>query len=299
MNDFIKQMQISSQSMKRQLTESANQYSLLMDKIKPITDLPPAAQEVLKLNIFTKAKIDAEILKAYPMSPPLNVINSVMENIHSFQTEMKIYFDKMSKSISDSIKELPPKIETIVLKMGERGWYFDLEMPFQSLGKIYDAFKAKDVDIDKAMIMYFHKRSKPIRDEIIKRFKNRENIIQAAFQAHDRAEYELSVPIFLIQVDGLCYDITKHNLFQKGNRKLLICDYIEKLITGSFQSALLSPLKKPLPIYMNKHERHENFNELNRHQVLHGESIDYGTEINSLKAISLLNYIAFTLIPIK
>ena len=36
-------------------------------------------------------------------------------------------------------------------------------------------------------------------------------------------------------------------------------------------------------------------NVLNRHEVLHGESVDYGTEINSLKAISLLYYIASVL----
>ena len=36
--------------------------------------------------------------------------------------------------------------------------------------------------------------------------------------------------------------------------------------------------------------------ELNRHQVLHGEVVDYGTEENSLKAISLLNYCA-TVLP--
>jgi len=32
----------------------------------------------------------------------------------------------------------------------------------------------------------------------------------------------------------------------------------------------------------------ESFTALNRHQVMHGESSDYGTEINSLKAFSFL-----------
>ena len=39
----------------------------------------------------------------------------------------------------------------------------------------------------------------------------------------------------------------------------------------------------------------DGFSELNRHQVLHGEVTEYGTEQNSLKAISLLNYCAFVL----
>lgn len=48
---------------------------------------------------------------------------------------------------------------------------------------------------------------------------------------------------------------------------------------------MMHPLICPLP------ECGANFDGLNRHQVLHRESVDYGTEINSLKAISLLNYV--------
>jgi hypothetical protein len=35
----------------------------------------------------------------------------------------------------------------------------------------------------------------------------------------------------------------------------------------------------------------EFFTALNRHQVMHGESSDYGTEINSLKAFSFLVFV--------
>ena len=50
------------------------------------------------------------------------------------------------------------------------------------------------------------------------------------------------------------------------------------------------------PLIMARNERPGDFTELNRHQVLHGEVVDYGTEENSLKAISLLNYCA-TVLP--
>ena len=66
---------------------------------------------------------------------------------------------------------------------------------------------------------------------------------------------------------------------------------MDSVASDTFRHALLSPLSQPLPISASKHERDESFNELNRHQVMHGESLGYGTEINSLKAISLLNYV--------
>ena len=54
---------------------------------------------------------------------------------------------------------------------------------------------------------------------------------------------------------------------------------------------MLSPLAESLSISMSKHERPEGFDGLNRHMVLHGESLDYDTRENSLKAISLIGYV--------
>ena len=38
-----------------------------------------------------------------------------------------------------------------------------------------------------------------------------------------------------------------------------------------------------------------SFHEVYRHQVMHGESVDYDTEENSLKAVSLLSWLAVVL----
>ena len=56
--------------------------------------------------------------------------------------------------------------------------------------------------------------------------------------------------------------------------------------------SLLSPLTETLPINASEYERQEDFEGLNRHIIMHGESLDYGTEVNGLKAISLINYIS-------
>jgi len=66
--------------------------------------------------------------------------------------------------------------------------------------------------------------------------------------------------------------------------------FVEQVASDSYRAALLSPLAQTLPIGASEHERKEGFNELNRHMVLHGESLEYGSKTNSLKAISLVNY---------
>ena len=62
--------------------------------------------------------------------------------------------------------------------------------------------------------------------------------------------------------------------------------YAIKRITG-----ILYMKQTEQPIIYSEKQRGENFNYLNRHQIMHGESLDYGTEINSYKVISLLLYI--------
>ena len=80
-------------------------------------------------------------------------------------------------------------------------------------------------------------------------------------------------------------------------RERAYSEYVSQ-ISNSHIVIYLHPLSIPLPLWMNRNERAERGDPcvgLNRHQVLHGESVDYGTEQNSLKAISLLSYLRWIL----
>ena len=50
----------------------------------------------------------------------------------------------------------------------------------------------------------------------------------------------------------------------------------------------------PLKRQMNKRDANDA-GLLNRHAVMHGESLDFDTKMNSLRALSLLNYVALAL----
>jgi hypothetical protein len=78
----------------------------------------------------------------------------------------------------------------------------------------------------------------------------------------------------------------------KKDRKPLTAIYVEQYTADTFTAALLSPLAAALPISASERERGDNFSVLNRHIVMHGESLDYGTRLNGLKAISLINYVS-------
>ena len=169
-------------------------------------------------------------------------------------------------------------------------------MPFPFLWKLEEALENGNVDeAEAALIVYFQENLSTIERRIIHKFPHRENIISTSFAAHNRGEYVLSIPIFLTQADGICHEVVNQYLFIRNNKKPSTAVYVETITSNSIQHALLSPLSQTLPISASQKERGEQFNELNRHQVLHGETLDYGTEVNSLKAISLLNYVSLVL----
>ncbi|RDD80115.1 hypothetical protein DVJ77_18395 [Dyella tabacisoli] len=62
--------------------------------------------------------------------------------------------------------------------------------------------------------------------------------------------------------------------------------------SNSIAKAFLAPFEEEMLVAVSQKSRPQGFVGLNRHTVLHGESVDYGTKENGLRAISLLNYVS-------
>ncbi len=211
---------------------------------------------------------------------------------------------ELQKSIADSLapvldhlretyEELPPRTQKALLILGENGWYLDLHIDMPFLWSLVEAFaKGSQEEAEVLLAEHFEERSEEIEKDIARRFPERGELIGAAFAAHRRGEYVLSIPVLLAQADGICKEASGQNFFLKRDRKPLTAAYVEQFTADTFTAALLSPLATALPIAASERERGENFSALNRHMVMHGESLDYGTRLNGLKAISLVNYVS-------
>lgn len=210
----------------------------------------------------------------------------------SIQQLVTLSFEPLQKTF----RELPPRTREALLLLGEQGWYFDLEMPIQGLWQLTDALLEGNVtEAEEALVEYFESRLSEIEQSITARFPQREHLVRAAFNAHRRQEYALAIPVLLAQTDGICKEVSNQYLFMKQNKRPRTAIYVEQIAADSFTAALLSPLAQTLPISASESGRPEGANALNRHAVLHGESLNYGSKINSLKAISLINYVAHVL----
>jgi len=182
-----------------------------------------------------------------------------------------------------------------IILLAKGGWYPDNKM---SLGLIRNT--AKNIengdyqDADSKMIAFFKDGYQSIKSRILADLSDRSYVLASAFHAHELGEYTLSVPVFLIQADGVCFDVADVQLYSKRNNRPRVADIINGRATGLFTAALLSSLATGIPLTANPDERNDpNYprGALNRHQVVHGESTDYGTIANSFKTISLLNYV--------
>lgn len=196
-----------------------------------------------------------------------------------------------------SLQKLPKIIREVLIFLGNQGWYLDLQMSIPFILKLKRGMgKDNFEDLENALIEHFDDRLDQIEAAIVKGFPNREKIINAAFSVHRRGDYLLSIPVLLAQADGICKEVLNKSLFLTRER-LSIKDHIQDITVDTFQVASLSLLSDDLPISLTEKKRGIEFNELNRHMVLHGESLDYGTKTNSLKAISFINYMALVLQP--
>jgi hypothetical protein len=298
LDKHFKQWQQLAERVRAQVTPTLKVQETLQKSLEPIIDAQKTFQKRLEpmLTALNQLRELAESIKVpHVVLPDLSPFT---KQFAEFQKSMQGLISPAFEQLQRSFRELPPRTQEALLLLGEHGWYLDLEMPIPGLWKLKKAISDGNIEeAQEALIKYFEGRLDEIQKSITEKFPHRTHLIKAAFNAHRRQEFELSIPVLLAQTDGICKEVVNEYFFIKQNRRPRTAIYVEQIASDTYRAALLSPLAQTFPIGASEHERTEGFNELNRHMVLHGESLDYGNKTNSLKAISLINYVAHVLTP--
>jgi hypothetical protein len=212
-------------------------------------------------------------------------MRTVMAQINEQLASVRSAFQTHGTLLANWKERWPP------LFTGEAGWYLDPHMPFPSITKFRNELASRPMEeIQSGLAAYFRRHIDRIEVELTARHSARSRLIRSAFAAHRAGNYDASIPLLFAQVDGICDDITNSHLFRKG-----LAGYASKTDMKDFERAYFEPLLQQIPVKFGEGRRGEGFTHLNRHAVMHGESLDYGTEENGLKAISLLNYVSYVL----
>ncbi|NLJ75536.1 MAG: hypothetical protein GX331_11190 [Firmicutes bacterium] len=262
--------------------------------------LEPIIREIEK-NQQMFGAVHAEIVEKFsPMTTiadRLSVIPFAKTNrLVELLTELEFDF----KKITPNWDNLPRDIEEALLYLAKQGWFFPVfNERFVTLFNFHQiAMEEKPEKLDEKMVDFLEGDLDNIEKYLIKSYPHRRKIFNSAFKAHRKGDYELAILAFFSQVDGICWDAAKYTYFQKRNSKPLIGVHIQTMLLQGYSQGLTSVLTNNFPISYNHRERgngENSYSGLNRHTVMHGECLDYGTKENSFKAISLLYYVALAL----
>jgi hypothetical protein len=221
-----------------------------------------------------------------------------------FTEEQRAFFRQFLETI-ESIRTSMPKmlvdIEQALIILAEKGWYTPVfgEVPAFIVGLAHDILNGKEKRVDRTLIKMYKDREEELVADMVRKFPHRRQPIKAAFKAHYQKEYYLSIPVFLAQIEGIFNELVEQRFFKirKGKGEPFAKQALEMLSKDGFSKAAIGPLLRLNEV--NRPQVPNNPSGLNRHDVLHGDSNDYGNEINSYKTLSLLVYISDTVYFLK
>ncbi|UVL00506.1 hypothetical protein [Pseudomonas sp. B21-048] len=247
--------------------------------------------------------------------PYLPAINAVAQQFGQWltqvQTDLAPYLEKLAqidwKADLERLENLPARSQEATIRASERGWFFNWQNSLQDTLELIDKLgEAGAEEVDAILKEHFTADFDWYTKLITDMYPARKNAIEAAANAHKRGGsegYYLSIPVFLAQTDGIFSEITGLQQPMGGSGgKIRGSTYVSDEV-GDNQDAKyllhqvinlssMSLLKSQGQRDKESIASGKTFNALNRHQVIHGEVSDYGTELNSLKAFSFLIYIA-------
>lgn len=218
--------------------------------------------------------------------------NHILETLKSFQ-EYSSKIQSQIKTISDFNKNLNSKIFSFVDKIKELkdlyeeiGWIEFLPLPYLfELNEIYETEKIDGV---------YKKLQEDFGTDISSDFETmldskdfvvkRKELINNAINKHEKSDYISSIPLLLIQIEGLTWDYGQHKGLVKDSENS------EEL---TFKPKYKSKLKSLFEEIFGESKLSEHFKDgvyvkNLRHKIIHGRECEYSNELTSLLLIILL-----------
>ena len=219
-----------------------------------------------------------------------------VDRIAELTTKINAAWIKTLNDITSKVEKAILESHQIIPEIAKKyNWFIEPSLKTVTFRQLLAAKQASEVD--EILIKHYKNNAVRILADLKKDFPNRSDIFDEIFFAHNNGLYYLSCIAFMTQVDGVVYDTFKGKNYFQGdffgtNRDALI-EINEESIKLYFLKQLFND---ELPIKLSFKKRNEmKIEHLNRHQILHGESTNFSSEINSLKALSLLAAMAFSL----
>ena len=212
---------------------------------------------------------------------------------HFMKSIIKNAFGDVLNTWVETFNESNRRLKYPIGILAEHSWYLSLDMALDDTVEAAKLFSEGHLmAANQRMIHFYNKNQSTVEQTIREHYPLRKRIIKAAFEAHRKRKYELSIPVMLTQADGICYDLVGTHLFRKRKGSPATLQFANQFTTDVLLSSLLEPLRREGQIRVDTRRLKTTSGVLNRHGILHGSIVDYASEENSFKVISLLSYLS-------
>ncbi|WP_343306712.1 hypothetical protein AAHN97_06330 [Chitinophaga niabensis] len=98
------------------------------------------------------------------------------------------------------------------------GWYINYSFLPRATGELRQFLDANEIILlDQYMVENIDEIYQDLKCRLLRHYVERNGPLSAAFNAHEKGEYYLSIPVFFAQVDGICKEHTAVSFFLKEN----------------------------------------------------------------------------------
>lgn len=259
--------------------------SWVTESLKPYRDIQKQLEPMLQRSQILNGHIKQ-------LQKHLDDIFNLKHQVSNFQyPEYFTQFKNIGEIIRKNLQETP---HALVL-LSKYGWYLNLECHPGLAGKLGKLIERdRIVEVDSYLTTYYTENLERIIDDLSTKYPDREPMFKDIHSSHNNKLYYTCIPCLLTQVDGICFDETTKKFFikDKNNNWLPEIASLFTGVSGSVADAFLTPVFNSTPIHAHQNKLGEFPVQLNRHLIMHGIDKTYGTELNSLKCLSLLSYLS-------
>jgi hypothetical protein len=188
-----------------------------------------------------------------------------------------------------------------------QGWYFSLQF-IESLGisNLQEYLQKDPTAFETDVLNIFDNKLDTIEKKLTAAFPKRAQILSNIFKHHREGDYNASIVLSLTQADGISkkvfsvkdkngnpvavgfFDLARSQSDIRTQKLALAFELPENSIFSVLYNQLAKDDRNDSLVLEGNTTR---LSDLNRHAIVHGESVDYGTLTNSVKAILLLDFI--------
>ncbi len=200
----------------------------------------------------------------------------------------------LSDEACESIRRFHAEYGEQLRTFAMHGWFIaPFHTPIENIYPLAKLFNGNEADkAHQQLIVHFNKIQSDIELSLSQDFTERATVIHRAFEAHRRKNYELSIPVMLIQADGISKEIIGASIYSQSSRKMLQLFVDRAGNENKMEKDLLQIALRDMPINFSKKDADAAGKILNRHEILHGINSNYASPLNSCRAISWLQYVA-------